>query len=72
MKVFADVSACGDAAGSLRAAECKTRIREHAGVSEAELAKIEAEGVERNWPPLPPILMSLDPITEAGRLLCPS
>ena len=72
VKVFADVSACGDAAGSLRAAECKTRIREHAGVSEAELAKIEAEGVERNWPPLPPILMSLDPITEAGRLLCPS
>ena len=57
---------------SQRAAECKTRIRERAGVSEAELTKIEAEGVERNWPPLPPILMSLDPITEAGRLLCPS
>ena len=71
-KLFADVSACGDAGGSQRAAECKTRIRERAGVSEAELTKIEAEGVERNWPPLPPILMSLDPITEAGRLLCPS
>jgi hypothetical protein len=75
VKVFADLSACGDragAAGSQRAAECKTRIRERAGVSEAELTKIEAEGVERNWPPLPPILMSLDPVTEAARQLCPS
>ena len=74
VKVFADVSACGDAdgaAGSPRA-ECRTRIRERAGLSETELTKIEAEGVERNWPPRPPILMSLDPITEAGRLLCPS
>ena len=71
MKLFADSSACGTA-GSQRAAECKTRIRERAGVSEPELAKIEAEGVERNWPPLQPILMSLDPITEAGRRLCPS
>jgi predicted small lipoprotein YifL len=75
VKMFADVSACGGAGGatgSQRAAECRTRIRERAGVSETELAKIEAEGVERNWPPLPRILMSLDPISEAGRLLCPS
>jgi hypothetical protein len=73
-KVFADVSACGDAAGagSQRAAECKARVRERAKVSEDELTKIEAEGVERNWPPRPPILMSLDPITEAARPLCPS
>jgi hypothetical protein len=73
-KVFADVSACGDAssaAGSQRAAECKARIRERAGLSEDELSKIEAEGVERNWPPRPSILMSLDPITEAARSLCP-
>ena len=75
VKLFADVSACATAAGaagSQRAAECRSRIRERGGVSEPELTKIEAEGVERNWPPLPPILMSLDPITEAGRLLCPS
>jgi hypothetical protein len=74
MKLFADVTACATAgaAGSQRSAECKTRIRERGGVSDSELTKIEAEGVERNWPPLPPILMSLDPITEAGRLLCPS
>jgi hypothetical protein len=71
MKLFADVSACAaGAAGTQLAAECKTRIRERAGVSEGELAKVEAEGVERNWPPLPPILMSLDVITDAGRLLC--
>ena len=75
VKMFADLSACGGAGGatgSQRAAECRTRIRERAGVSETELSKIEAEGVERNWPPLPRILMSLDPISEAGRLLCPS
>jgi hypothetical protein len=73
MKMFAEVSACAaGAAGTQLAAECKTRIRERAGVSEAELTRIEAEGVERNWPPLPPILMSLDEITQAGRRLCPS
>jgi len=75
MKLFADVSACATGAGSSgsqRAAECRSRIRERSGISEPELTRIEAEGVERNWPPLPPILMSLDPITEAGRLLCPS
>ena len=74
-KVFAELSACGDAAGatgSQRTAECKAHIQKRAGLSETELTKIEAEGVERNWAPRPPILMSLDPITEAGRLLCPS
>ena len=70
MKMFADVSACGNA-GSQRAAECRTRIRERGGVSESELTKIEAEGVERNWPPLPPVLMSLDALAEAARQLCP-
>jgi hypothetical protein len=75
IKLFAQVSACGNdatAAGSQRAAECRTRIRERNGLSDSELTKIEAEGVERNWPPLPPILMSLDQIIEAGRRLCPS
>jgi len=75
VKLFADVSACATAAGSSgsqRAAECRARLRGRHDLSESELTKIEAEGVERNWPPLPPILMSLDPITEAARLLCPS
>ena len=73
MKLFADVSGCATGvAGSQLAAACRTRIRERGGVSDSELTKIEAEGVERNWPPLPPVLMSLDVITEAGRMLCPS
>jgi hypothetical protein len=75
IKLFAQVSACGGsdpgAAGSRRTAECKTRIRERNSLSESELTKIEAEGLERNWPPLPPILMSLDAIVDAARLLCP-
>jgi hypothetical protein len=74
MKLFAEVSACGnaaDAAGSPRVAECRTRIRERGGLSESELTKIEAEGVERNWPPRPPVLMSLDAVADAARSLCP-
>ena len=65
VKLFADVSACGTAA------DCRMRLRERAGLSESELAKIEAEGVERNWPPLRPVLMSLDTIVDAARQLCP-
>jgi hypothetical protein len=75
MKIFASAADCGstsDTAESARVIECKARILKRNGITEIELQKIEAEGVERNWPPLPPILMSLDPITEAGRLLCPS
>jgi hypothetical protein len=74
IKLFAQASACDSdarAAGSPRAAECRARLRERHGLSEGELTKIEAEGVERNWPPLPPIQMSLDPIVDAARPLCP-
>lgn len=74
-KLFARAAECASISTttqSARVAECKARIRERDGLTESELARIEAEGVERNWPPLTPVLMSLDPITEAGRLLCPS
>jgi hypothetical protein len=74
MKLFAQVSGCAAAGGSAdspRARECRTRTRERSGVSESELAKIEAEGEERNWPPRPPVLMSVEPVIDAARQLCP-
>jgi hypothetical protein len=74
MKVFAETSACGsatDAAESRRVSDCKTRLRERSGVSDSELTRIDAEGVERNWPPLKPALMSLDAVITAAGQLCP-
>jgi hypothetical protein len=40
-------------------------------VSDSELTRIDAEGVERNWPPLKPVLMSLDAVITAAGQLCP-
>jgi hypothetical protein len=75
MKLFAQSSACGDAGdagAAARVADCKARVRERAGVSDSEMTRIDAEGVERFWPPLKPPLMSLDPVVDAARQLCPS
>jgi hypothetical protein len=74
MKVFAQTSACRNATDGERSrlvSDCKARIRERSSVSDSELARIEAEGVERNWPPLKPVLMSLDGIIAAADQLCP-
>jgi hypothetical protein len=73
MERFAELSACRagrQPESSTAAAECTTRIRERAGLSESEMTRIQAEGVERHWPPLPSVLMSLDAIVEAARRLC--
>jgi hypothetical protein len=73
-KVFAETSACGNAAageGSRDVGDCKARVRERSGVSDIEQIRIEAEGVERNWPPLKPVLMSLDAVIAAAGQLCP-
>jgi hypothetical protein len=74
MQLFARLSACAappGAAAPRSAAECKARIGKQSSLSESELARIEAEGVERNWPPLPRVLMNLDAVTDAARQLCP-
>jgi hypothetical protein len=74
MNVFARTSACGNAMNgeaSRRVSGCKARVREGSGVSDIELTRIEAEGVERNWPPLTPPLMSLDAVIAATAQLCP-
>ena len=74
MKLFAQSYGCGiadDNAGRHRVAECKARIRTANKLTESDLTRIEAEGVERFWPPLKPPLMSLDPLVEAARQLCP-
>ena len=74
MKLFAQSYGCGiadDTAGRHRVAECKARIRTANKLTESDLTRIEAEGVERFWPPLKPPLMSLEPLVEAARQLCP-
>ena len=74
MKVFAQASDCGNATdgeGLRRVGSCKARVRERGGLSESELTRIEAEGVERNWPPLKSVLMRLDAVIAAAARLCP-
>ena len=74
MKVFAQAAGCGSTADTLQRAaalECRTRLRDRHKLSDDELARIEAEGVERTWPPLPPVLMDLTPVLDAARPLCP-
>jgi hypothetical protein len=74
IRIFAQTSACetaGGTEGRRRVSECKARVRENSGVSDGELARIEAEGKERNWPPLAPALMSLEPVIAVAGQLCP-
>jgi hypothetical protein len=70
MKIFAQSSACGSENAG-RVSECKARLRARSSLSESELTRVEAEGAERNWPPLKPPLMSLDALIDAARQLCP-
>jgi hypothetical protein len=75
MKIFAQVADCGapsSTKGAATVAACKARVQQRHELTAEELAKIEAEGVERNWPPRPVQLMSIDPVIEAARQLCPS
>lgn len=70
MKIFAQSSACNSGSAA-SVSDCKARLRTRRNVAEAELARIDAEGSERYWPPLEPPLMSLDALTDAARQLCP-
>jgi len=72
MKIFAAASECG-ASGAVDAISraCRARIRERYRLQESDLARIEAEGAERYWPPLQLPFMSLDPIITRARQLCP-
>jgi len=65
MQIFTASGGCADSVS------CKQRLREVHAISGAELQQIEAEGLERNWPPLPPKHVPLDPLLAAGRQLCP-
>jgi hypothetical protein len=74
LKVFAQAADCGSPSSTVGTASveaCRARIQERNGLTAEELTKIEAEGVERNWPPRRPQLMSVDPVIEAARGLCP-
>jgi hypothetical protein len=68
LDIFAKVSACERTA---MPAGCRQRLREDFRLSEPDLKQIEAEGIERFWPPLTAPLKSLDPLVEAGLKLCP-
>jgi hypothetical protein len=70
MKIFAEASECGAAADAV-SRTCKARIRERYRLQESDLARIEAEGAERYWPPLELPFMSLDPVITMARQLCP-
>lgn len=73
MEIFAQSVACEhDRAGSQTAdtGRCKQRLREVSNLSEPELKQIEAEGLERFWPPLSPKKIRLDPLIDAGLKLC--
>ena len=73
MKIFAEASACGAASDTAddTSRACKARVRERHRLAEGDLARIEAEGAERYWPPLELPFMSLDPVTIIARHLCP-
>ena len=72
MAIFAQTARCETTAGatSTHAAQCKQRVRQSHGLSEADLKQIEAEAAERFWPPLGRPLMTLDPLVEMGLKLC--
>jgi hypothetical protein len=72
MQIFREASACN--VGSRQMVDtnrCKQRLQEMRSLSESELKQIEAEGLERTWPPLPPKRMSLVPLVDVGLQLCP-
>ena len=67
MRIFAASSACDRGDG---APQCRQRLRERAGLSDAELKQVDAEGVERRWPPLERERVPLDAVSAAGLRLC--
>jgi hypothetical protein len=64
MDIFAALSACrSDGA-------CRRGVRETQGLSDADVTQIEAEGLERRWPPLSRARIPLEPIVSGGLELC--
>ena len=68
-KIFAGMSACSPLANGAPA--CRDSLKASHNVTDDELRKIEAEGIERRWPPVEPVHMSLAPVLAAGLKLCP-
>jgi hypothetical protein len=73
MKIFAAVRACDRATGSAETAagaSCRQRITDSHGISGSELTRVDAEGMERGWPPLERPLLPLDPVLTEAMKLC--
>jgi hypothetical protein len=70
-KIFTDFVACKKALTQGSSEEpCKQRARRFVDLTDAELSQIEAEGIERRWPPESPNRKSLDPLLKMGAQLC--
>ncbi|HEX5474988.1 MAG TPA: DUF2511 domain-containing protein [Vicinamibacterales bacterium] len=67
MQIFASITTCDHGVGPI---VCRQRVRDSHGLSDADVRQVEAEGLERTWPPLVRPLRPLQPVVEAGVLLC--
>ena len=68
MEAFKAMLACGS--GDLADRACAQTTLVRFGLSSDEWMLVEAEGRERQWPPLTRQLMALDALVDAGRALC--
>jgi hypothetical protein len=71
MQIFGEAESCGRDPAAATRSTCEKRLAERSQVSDAELARIEVEGHERAWSPLPARLIPLDAVVAAGAALCP-
>lgn len=70
-KIFTDFVACKkDLTPGFSEDPCKQRARQFVNLTDAELQQIEAEGIERRWPPQSPNRKSLDPLLKMAAQLC--
>ena len=68
MEAFTSMTACRSRDRTDEA--CRRAVLARFGLSTDDWTSIEAEGRERQWPPLVRALMPLDPLIAAGRALC--
>ncbi len=52
------------------AEQCKAALRRHYSITDKEIEQIGSEGLAENWPPLPPVRVSIGPIIDLGLSLC--
>ena len=68
-RIFSELLACERTASS-DVLRCKEHVRRSAGLSESELQQVQAEGIERRWPPLSANRKNIEPLIKIGLRLC--